>query len=194
MNIVRFVGFLVEGLDLCVKNDRKMFYKGTVETERQSGAVDRLPVIIPEMRVKGELSEYTGSLVEGKGEIKSKNLPNGKVQLYILLDELTIVEGKERYNEVEIDGFICKEPRYRITPNGYEVCDLLLAIENRNGKSSYVPAIAWKDNALYSSQAETGSLVHVKARWQSREYIKRCTGEIRTTYELSVSDIEEVEE
>ena len=105
---------------------------------------------------------------------------------------------EEDENNVELDGFICKEPTYRETPLGRQVSDLIIASNReRNFKSDYIPCIAWGRNAIRTSELNVGTRVKVLGRLQSREYNKRLgdeTYEARTAYELSSSMVSVVEE
>ena len=47
-----------------------------------------------------------------------------------------------RPNQIILDGFICKQPVYRMTPLGREICDILLAVNRSYGKSDYIHASA----------------------------------------------------
>ena len=73
---------------------------------------------------------------------------------------------------------------------GREICDLMLAVNRRYGRSDYLPCIAWGKNALLASGWEIGRTVSLRGRFQSRVYVKTLeTGETqeRTAYEVSVT-------
>ena len=86
--------------------------------------------------------------------------------------------------------------RYRKTPLGREIADLLMAVNRPYGKSDYIPCICWGRNARYASAFEVGGHVLIWGRIQSREYMKRINEnetEKRIAYEVSVSKLEYVE-
>ena len=96
-------------------------------------------------------------------------------------------------NSVYLDGFICKQPVYRMTPLGREIADLLLAVNRPYGKSDYLPCICWGRNARFAGKFQVGEHIHLWGRIQSRTYQKKIdadTMEKRTAYEISVSKIE----
>lgn len=100
-------------------------------------------------------------------------------------------------NSIFIDGYICKEPKYRETPLGREITDILLAVNRPYGKSDYIPCICWGRNARFAGNLEIGTHIQIEGRIQSREYQKKISDdefEARTAYEVSASKIEVVEE
>ena len=104
---------------------------------------------------------------------------------------------KEIYDEnsVELEGFICKEPKYRKTPSEREICDLLIASNReRSNKSDYIPCITWGRNAVRTSLMKVSDKVRAFGRFQSREYTKRYeeVEEIKVALEVSVNIISEV--
>ena len=105
-----------------------------------------------------------------------------------------VVNDYDEENEIEIDGFVCKDPVYRKTPLGREIADVLIAVNRSYGKSDYIPCICWGRNAVYASGLPVGAHLKLMGRIQSRNYTKRYpdgTEETRTAYEVSVSKIEE---
>ena len=100
-------------------------------------------------------------------------------------------------NSIFLDGYICKQPVYRMTPLGREIADLLLAVNRPYGKSDYIPCISWGRNARYASNFAVGERCLVWGRIQSREYVKKLSEEDmekRVAYEVSVSKLELPEE
>ena len=99
-------------------------------------------------------------------------------------------EEENDINHIEINAFICKEPKFRTTPLGRDIADVLFAVNRQYGKSDYIPTIFWGRNAEYISHQEVGTRVNVIGRIQSRNYTKSLdNGEVinRTAYEVSVS-------
>ena len=70
----------------------------------------------------------------------------------------------------------------------------MFAVNRDYNKSDYIPCIVWGRNAVYASELPVGTHLKLTGRIQSRNYTKRYpdgTEENRTTYEVSVSKIEE---
>ena len=70
-------------------------------------------------------------------------------------------------------------------------------LEEKYGKSDYIPCICWGRNARYASNFDVGEHVRIFGRIQSREYVKKLSEtqtETRIAYEVSVSKLECVEE
>lgn len=94
-------------------------------------------------------------------------------------------------------GHLCKAPTYRTTPQGREVCDIMMAVNRAYGKSDYIPCIVWGRNARFAGRLEAGEHIQIQGRFQSREYAKKISDnevETRTAYEVSVSKIDYAEE
>ena len=168
------------------------FYAVPLITRRLSSARDRANVILP-----GGLLPCLpepGEKLWLQGELRSFNNRSGsgsRLMLYIYGQELAPAEdlGEDR-NEITLTGALCKAPTWRRTPMGREICDLMLAVNRRYGRSDYIPCIAWGKNALLASAWAVGRTVTLLGRFQSRAYVKTLeTGETRekTAYEVSVT-------
>ena len=165
---------------------KEKFYTTYIQIKRTSGTVDVIPAVFSE-RLINTKDNYTGRCIAIKGEFRSCN-KDGKVLLYIFVQEYDLIEDREHYNDVFLEGYICKKPTYRKTPLGREVTDALLAVNRTCGKADYIPCICWGKNALYVANTNVGSNVRFAGRIQSREYEKN--GEIKTAYEMSVALVE----
>lgn len=191
MNNVSLVGFLIGGFAQNHMCHGKRYYEGKVEVERTSGNVDTLRIIVPEHLVIDRLNDYDGALVRADGEIHSRNV-DFKTELFVCVRNIEIVYGSERINEVELYGTICKPPRNRTTPNGSVITDCLIAVNRHSGRPDYIPCIAWDENAYILEKMEKYDELHIKGRFQSRNYAKKTPDgntEYRTTYEMSISEI-----
>ena len=91
-------------------------------------------------------------------------------------------------------GALCKEPNLRITPMGRDICDLMLAVNRRYGRSDYLPCICWGLKAREAATWMVGTQVKLEGRIQSRRYIKMTEdGPVeRTAFEVSVIQAEAV--
>ncbi len=174
------------------------FYQIMLEVRRQSDNTDTLPVVVSErlvdigsikvdqyMRVAGQLRTFNKH---------SEEHHRAKLIISVFAREIEEVEEySDDQNSVVLRGFICKEPNFRTTPLGRDICDVLLAINRPYGKSDYIPNIAWGRNARYMGNLSVGTEVTVTGRLQSRTYIKKFEGgaeEERTAYEVSISKME----
>ena len=168
------------------------YYKITVTVERTSGYADIIPVIISE-RLINVCGNYKGAYIAITGQFRSYNLHENmktRLLLFIFATYVELIEYPDNVNDVFIEGYISKQPVYRLTPLGREIADIMLAANRAYGKSDYIPCICWGRNARYVKDLDIGDSIRVSGRIQSREYNKG--NEIRTAYELSVNLIESV--
>ena len=113
-----------------------------------------------------------------------------RLLLYVYAQELLPAEDEDR-NEIELAGTICRDPTWRRTPMGREICDLMLAVNRRYGRSDYLPCIAWGAAAREAALWQVGDTVSLNGRIQSRRYSKTVDGQTleKTAYEVSVIGI-----
>ena len=115
-----------------------------------------------------------------------------RLVLQLFVKNIRIVKTKEYAddeNEIVLDGFLVKNPIYRVTPNGRQIADLMIAVNRPLGRSDYIPCICWGKSAKWAENLEVGTEIFVQGRIQSREYVKRLSedeSEIRTAYEVSI--------
>ena len=196
MNKIVLAGLVTEEPTFSHEVHGEKFYRFYLSSSRQSGNCDVLMCTVPEI-IKNGISE--GNKVKVLGEIRTRNVhedDKSHLEVTVFVKEVLLYEKDE--NNVELDGFICKEPVYRETPFGRQITDLIVASNReRNYKSDYIPCIAWGRNAIRTSEFNVGTRVKVSGRLQSREYNKRLgdeTYEVRTAYELSAAMVDAVEE
>lgn len=197
-NVANFKGIASSGLEFSYEFHGEKFYRFTILTERLSGEVDEIPVIVSNKIIDGD-TDIEDCEVELVGQIRTRN-QDGHLIVYIFCESLdfsvTYAYFKD-VNEVEFYGYLCKAPIYRKTPKGREICDLLIAINRTYNKSSYIPCVCWGRNAKYASRLEVGCELNVLGRFQSREYKKKYedgTIETKTAYEVSLSMIDKAKE
>jgi primosomal replication protein N len=177
------------------------FYRLKVKVQRLSSASDEIPLLISD-RLVDVSQNYIGQKLEAKGQFRSYNKHEDEKNHLILslfVRELEWIDSYEnrKPNYIMLDGYVCKEPIYRMTPLGREICDILLAVNRAYGKSDYIPCICWGRNARFAGNLEVGSHIQVLGRIQSRKYQKKVgESEIisRTAYEISVNKLEIKEE
>jgi len=178
------------------------FYIMEVIVNRLSNMADRIPLMVSE-RLIDVNDNYIGRIIEAKGQFRSYNKHeegHNRLILSVFVRELTEVEEDlecSKPNSVYLNGYICKQPVYRMTPLGREIADLLLAVNRPYGKSDYLPCICWGRNARFAGKFQVGEHIHLWGRIQSRTYQKKVDADMvekRTAYEISVSKIECVTE
>lgn len=195
MNKIVLAGLVTEEPTFSHEVHGERFYRFYLSSSRQSGYCDVLMCTVPEI-IKNGINE--GNMVKVLGEIRTRNVnENDKNHLEITVFVKEVLSYEEDENNVELDGFICKEPTYRETPFGRQITDLMVASNREYFKSDYIPCIAWGRNAIRASEFNVGTRVKVLGRLQSREYKKKIDDgiyEVRTAYELSAYMIDVVEE
>lgn len=174
------------------------FYMLEIVVNRLSNMADRIPLMVSE-RLVDVTENYIGKTVQARGQFRSYNKHeegHNRLILSVFVREFEVLAQDEvctKPNSVYLNGFICKQPVYRMTPLGREIADLLLAVNRPYGKSDYLPCICWGRNARFAGKFKVGEHIHLWGRIQSRTYQKKIdadTVEKRTAYEISVSKIE----
>ena len=119
------------------------------------------------------------------------HVAGAKLVLTVLARELSLTDEPDD-NAVSLTGTLCKAPNARVTPLGRDICDLLLAVNRRGGRSDYLPCICWGSRAREAAQWTVGTVLHLEGRFQSREYLKLSGDGLirRTAYEVSAARIE----
>jgi single-stranded DNA-binding protein len=123
------------------------------------------------------------------GQIRSHNSRVDGIRrlLIFVYAGAVIAEDGEPINDVTICGPLCKEPVYRRTPLGREICDVMLAIPRAFHRADYLPCILWGRTAQELSQCHVRDNVQIFGRLQSRPYTKLTEdGPMeRVAYEIS---------
>lgn len=170
------------------------FYTFPLEVARLSGATDRINIIVrDELMESVELKEAEKICIIG--ELRSFNNKSGegaKLVITVFAKDLYLCDDDD-LNEVHLIGTLCKKPNLRMTPMGRDICDLMLAVNRRYGRSDYLPCITWGLKAREAAEWDTGTMVTLEGRIQSRNYIKIVGGDPveKTAFEVSVTDIAE---
>ena len=159
------------------------FYMVDLVVSRLSDAHDVIPLMVSDRLFDVEKS-HIGEKVLAKGQFRSYNKHEenkNRLILSVFVREIEVIDAvddkENKPNQIYLDGYICKEPIYRMTPLGREIADLLLAVNRPYGKSDYIPCICWGRNARFASAFEVGEHVQVMGRIQSREYMKKLDEE-----------------
>lgn len=192
-NYIHLRGVLARLPQFSHENHGKRFYSFPLEVERLSGTVDLLPVLLPEqVLLKMDLSG--GDMLEITGQIRTyNNRGEGDKKLIIsaFAQSIAACEG-EPVNEVVLTGTLCKEPVYRQTPLGRQICDGMLAVNRPYHRADYIPCIFWGALASQVSRCGVGTELELSGRLQSRFYTKMLPqgSKAMTAYEVSVNDAE----
>lgn len=170
------------------ENHGRKFYRFTLEVPRLSGAIDLLPVVA-QAHIVERIDPTAGSMLTVTGQIRSHNMrADGARRLLIFVFASDIVaEDGEPLNEVYLQGPLCREPTYRKTPLGRQICDVMLAVPRAFHRADYLPCILWGRIAQEVSACHTSDVLCVQGRLQSRIYTKLTDegAQERTAYEIS---------
>ena len=179
------------------ENHGKKFYRFTLEVPRLSGTVDLLPVVAEES-VLNTLDLSGGQMLTVYGQVRSHNLRTESLRrlLIFVFAQSILCEDGQPINDCTVEGALCREPVYRRTPLGREICDVMLAVSRGYRRADYLPCILWGRNAQQGAQLHTRDILRLQGRLQSRIYTKLTdTGaEERTAYEISALSAEFPEE
>jgi len=162
-----------------------------LDIERLSGAVDRVNIIARE-DILNDREVYESSRVIVRGELRSYNNKQGgggsRLVITVLAKEAAGADLTEDQNAVRLSGVICKEPNLRKTPMGRQICDIMLAVNRRYGRSDYLPCIAWERVAEAAAMRGVGDALTFEGRIQSRKYMKSENDTVteRTAFEVSI--------
>ncbi len=181
-------GTLAGAPEFSHENHGREFYRFYLQVPRLSSAVDILPVIASRELLQQVILNDCG-MIGVSGQLRSHNLRiDGKRKLLIFIFAASVcIEDGEPINDVTLEGHLCREPAYRKTPLGREICDVMLAIPRVYHRSDHIPCILWGRTAKQFSLYQTGDYVQIHGRLQSREYTKITEdGPVqKTAYEVS---------
>lgn len=195
-NYITIRGSLLELPVFSHENHGRRFYRFALEVARLSGAVDLLPVIAEE-QLLNSLDPCGGEMLTVTGQIRSHNRrteTSRQLLIFVFATGITAEDG-EPINDVILEGFLCREPTYRRTPLGREICDVMLAVPRAFRRADYLPCILWGRTAQEVSRCHTRDRIRICGRLQSRVYTKLTeSGSVeRTAYEISALTAEILE-
>lgn len=204
-NYIKIVGKINSNLEYSHEVFGEKFYEFFIEVPRLSETKDMLPVIISE-RLIHDINMDIGNYIVIEGQFRSYNRYENsynKLLLRVFARDIYVPEENQidelikHPNEVFLDGFLCKETKFRTTPFGREITDMLLAVNRSYNKSDYIPCIAWGRNARYCEKLEVGDRIKLWGRVQSRNYQKKNDDDVyetKTAYEVSITKLEHIKE
>ena len=155
--------------------------------------MDILPVIA-EQGTLDAVDPSGGSMLTVTGQVRSHNIREGgrrHLSVFVFASSITAEEG-EPINTVRLDAALCREPTYRRTPLGREICDVMLAVPRAFHRADYLPCILWGKIAAQASGCAVGDRIVLEGRMQSRIYTKLTEegAQERTAYEVSAMTAE----
>ena len=168
-------------------------YKFTIDIPRKSSTIDKISVLILESFLRKH-NFKKGDFVKIEGSLRSYNIYN-HVLLNLFVEKIDYADvnyDDTTNNNVNLIGFICKKPIYRVTPLGKKITDIIIAVNRSPHVSDYIPCICWGKDAIFVSSLAVGTKLKLSGRFQSRIYLKKLDDgeEIeKTAYELSVHKI-----
>lgn len=187
-NNILLRGELVELPRYSHENHRKRFFRFELAVSRLSGNVDILPVVAEASLLEG-IALAVGEMLEVRGQIRSHNLRENaarRLLIFVFAAQITAADAPAT-NEVTLCGPLCREPNFRRTPLGREICDVMLAVPRPFRRADYLPCILWGRTARQIAACGIGQSISIQGRLQSRTYTKQTDDgtQIRTAYEIS---------
>ena len=191
-NYVRLCGVMASAPVFSHSSRGLDFFTFPLTVERLSGAADTLNILVRREQLAALEPADAGKLCL-TGEVRSFNSRRGvgaRLVITVLARELSFSDEPDA-NLVQLSGTLCKEPNLRTTPMGREICDLMLAVNRRYGRSDYLPCICWGAAAREAARWIVGTAVRLEGRMQSRDYIKLGPdGPVqRTAFEISATQL-----
>ena len=192
-NQILLRGSLISLPEFSHENHGRRFFRFFLEVPRLSGTVDILPIITEE-RILNSFDLSGGEMLTITGQIRSHNVSSEQKRhllIFVFASSIVAEEG-DPINEVILEGPICREPTYRRTPLGREICDVMLAVPRAFHRADYLPCILWGRTAQEAAQCHTRDKIRIHGRLQSRIYTKitESGAEERTAYEVSALSAE----
>ena len=194
-NTVLLEGIPLAAPELSHETHDTRFYRFFMDIPRLSGQSDHIPILLPEPLVS---QVQQGVPIRVQGQMRSFNNRSGSgSRLVLTIYALSLLPPQGEFcNEILLSGALCKPPVFRRTPLGRSICDLMVAVTRRYGRSDYLPVIAWGQLATVCSTYGVGDAIRLEGRIQSRTYRKVLDdhAEIRVAYEVSMLHLLPLEE
>lgn len=174
--------------------------KAKLIVKRDSGAEDIIDIKFKsfcnkykenaEIQILGNLRSYSRKIDETRNKVN--------IYVFTYFDE---PEDEKIFNDVTIDGRICKINPLRTNRNGkhnihFILANNLVSSDPTKRLNSYIPCIGWGLIAKELSKLKVNTQLKIKGQIHSREHKKiHPSGdvEIRVAHELHISSFEVVE-
>ena len=169
------------------------FYRFPLAVRRLSGVEDRIHVLVSKAILDTCPPLEPEAEATVTGEVRTFNNRTGegsRLVISVFARTVRITPGEDE-NRLGLTGTLCKTPTLRSTPLGRTICDMILAVNRRYGRSDYLPCIAWGSLAHRCAEKKTGDRIGISGRLQSRLYQKRLQDQTleRTAFEVSVMSL-----
>ena len=189
INHIRLCGTMDTAPVFSHENHGRRFYSFFLSVERLSGTLDRLRVLV-DLELLNEADCAWGERVAVTGQVRSFNqiTETGRHLVISVYAETLELTDEAPDDQVTLTGTLCRDPVYRRTPLGREICDGMLAVNRTYRRTDYLPCIFWGRTARQIAGLTTGARITLTGRLQSREYTKVLPDgetETRTAYEIS---------
>lgn len=194
INQIRLCGTMETAPVFSHENHGRRFYSFFLSVERLSGTEDRLRVLA-DWELLNAADAAWGERVLVTGQIRSFNQlsETGRHLIISVYAETLELTDEAPDNQAILTGIFCREPVYRRTPLGREICDVMLAVNRPYHRTDYLPCIFWGRTAREVALCSVGAKLHLTGRFQSRAYTKLLpdgTAAERTAYEVSAISAE----
>ncbi len=189
INQIRLCGTMETAPAFSHENHGRRFYSFFIGVERLSGTLDRLRVLADwELLKQADCAWGERVLVTGQVRSYNRITETGRHLLISVYAETLELTDEEPEDQATVTGILCRDPVYRRTPLGREICDGMLAVNRGYRRTDYLPCIFWGRTARQIAELSTGARITLTGRLQSREYTKLLpdgSAEQRTAYEIS---------
>lgn len=196
-NLVTVSGVVVTDFEFSHEVCGEYFYTVTILTGRESGRVDRVPLmfsgrIIDINRwILGQVIHVTGQFRSYNKYIDGKN----RLLLHVFVKDFYLRREYERreemLNSIFLDGYVCKKPMRRQIAGGRTIVEVILVVNRLYGRCDYLPCICFGNEAKQLEGVPVGTHLKVWGRLQSRHYYKKERGLIKEkeVYEITVNKV-----
>ena len=189
INHIRLCGTMETAPVFSHENHGRRCYSFILGVERLSGTLDRLR-ILADWALLNEADCAWGERILVTGQVRSFNqiTDTGRHLIISVYAETLELSDEAPDDQVTLTGALCRDPVYRRTPLGREICDGMLAVNRSYRRTDYLPCIFWGRTARKIAALSTGARITLTGRLQSREYNKLLESgetERRTAYEIS---------
>ena len=194
-NYTRLCGVLAGSPAYSHSSRGRQFYSFPLEVLRLSGNAATVNIVASRELLDSVAVEEAEKLCV-VGQLRTFNNRRGegaKLVITVFAKEISFC-SEEDSNLVQLSGTLCKAPTLRSTPMGRDICDLMLAVNRRYGRSDSLPCICWGIRAREAAAGQVGTKLRLTGRIQSRNYIKLTEeGPVeKTAFEVSVTEAEEI--
>lgn len=172
------------------------FYEMKLSVKRPSDKDDIIPVLV-NSELASAIMEMESEFLQITGQYRSYNWNDGKSHLLLFVFAYKVAPvnsiNDDPNSVINLHGFICKKPVFRVTPKGREIVDFMFAVNRAYGKSDYIPCIAWEQNANVIKDLPVGMELWLTGHIESRDYNKKISEtevEKRVAYEVSISSFD----